>query len=316
MRVLPLYVLLGGWLAVPALAANDPAQLMSRLIEAEKSRSFSGDFVYQRNTGFSTYSIWQQVDANGVSERLVQLDGALSEVVRRNGEIRCATLEERAVPSIDPVRSLARVDPGRLAASYELRVVGDSRVAGRPTTAMAVIPRDQHRYGFELHVDKASGLLAKSLLLNEQGQLLERLQFTRLSVETVEAEQVEGQHCEAVETAERALAEDRQVRWHSEWVPPGFERNDAEVRQSPASDEQVAWLSYSDGLARFSVFVEPLRGEAVADARTQMGPTAIVSKRLPAEGGDVMVTVVGEIPMGTAERIALSMRAEGSQTGQ
>jgi sigma-E factor negative regulatory protein RseB len=65
---------------------------------------------------------------------------------------------------------------------------------------------------------------------------------------------------------------------------------------------------YDDGLARFSVFLEPLNGAKATDARTQLGPTAAVSRRLTTPKGDVMVTVVGEIPIGTAERIALSMR--------
>jgi sigma-E factor negative regulatory protein RseB len=80
-------------------------------------------------------------------------------------------------------------------------------------------------------------------------------------------------------------------------------------RRSPASDEPVACQVYGDGLARFSVFMEPLRGASVEDVRTQLGPTVAVSRRLKTADGDVMVTVVGEIPPGTAERVALSMRA-------
>jgi len=66
---------------------------------------------------------------------------------------------------------------------------------------------------------------------------------------------------------------------------------------------------YGDGLARFSVFLEPLKGSVVEDARSQLGPTVAVSRRMSTDAGDMMVTVVGEIPLGTAERIALSMRA-------
>ena len=74
----------------------------------------------------------------------------------------------------------------------------------------------------------------------------------------------------------------------------------------------MSWLSYGDGLAKFSVFLEPLRG-AWSKMRSQMGPTVAVSKRISTEDGDVMVTVVGEIPLGTAERVALSMRAGAEQ---
>ena len=73
---------------------------------------------------------------------------------------------------------------------------------------------------------------------------------------------------------------------------------------------------YDDGLARFSVFLEPLNGATVTDTRTQLGPTVAVSRRLTTPQGEIMVTVVGEIPIGTAERIALSMRNSASTAKQ
>jgi sigma-E factor negative regulatory protein RseB len=59
-----------------------------------------------------------------------------------------------------------------------------------------------------------------------------------------------------------------------------------------------------------------LNGAAVTDIRTQLGPTVAVSRRVTTAVGDAMVTVVGEIPIGTAERIALSMRSVDDQTRQ
>lgn len=91
---------------------------------------------------------------------------------------------------------------------------------------------------------------------------------------------------------------------------------DAEQRQSPVSSDPVACLLYGDGLARFSVFLEPLHGGPVEDVRVELGPTVAVSRRLGTSDGDVMVTVVGEIPVGTAERIALSMRTAGTAAPQ
>ena len=71
----------------------------------------------------------------------------------------------------------------------------------------------------------------------------------------------------------------------------------------------VSSLMCDDGLARFSVFLEPLNGATVTETRTQLGPTVAVSRRVNTLEGEVMVTVVGEIPIGTAERIALSVRS-------
>ena len=56
--------------------------------------------------------------------------------------------------------------------------------------------------------------------------------------------------------------------------------------------------------------------DAGPDTRAQLGPTVAVSRRLNTPKGKVMVTVVGEIPLGTAERVALSMRAQDAQARQ
>lgn len=309
MRFISLSVLLlGGCFALPVLANEGPA-LLQRLAEAERTQSFNGTFVYERNGSFSTHSIWHRVDEGGaLRERLLQLDGSAQEVLRVDGRVQCASgaLADQLIDSqLWPAREL---DAAQLSEWYELRVLGKSRVAGRATTVLALVPRDQHRYGIELHLDQQTGLPLKSLLVNDKGQLLERFQFTHLQTEIPAAENLQaGAGCRPVRLSP-AQAEAVEA-WRSDWLPPGFSLSSVTQRRSPASDEPVACQVYGDGLARFSVFMEPLRGAAVEDVRTQLGPTVAVSRRLKTADGDVMVTVVGEIPLGTAERVALSMRA-------
>ena len=301
-------LLLSGSLAPPALA-DDAQAWLQRLVDAERSRSFQGTFVYERNGSFSTHGIWHQVGVGGASrERLLQLDGAAQEVLRVDGRVQCASgalADQMADSQLWPARKL---NTEQLNKWYELRVLGDSRIAGRAAKVLALVPRDQHRYGIELHLDQQTGLPLKSLLLNDKGHLLERFQFTDLETVAPSAAELEsGAGCTPVRLQEaQAVAVET---WHSDWLPPGFSLNSVTLRRSPASNEPVACQVYGDGLARFSVFMEPLRGAAVEDMRTQLGPTVAVSRRLKTTDGDVMVTVVGEIPLGTAERVALSMRA-------
>lgn len=310
MRFIPFtFLLFGGWWVSPASAA-EAQDWLHRLMEAERSQSFQGTFVYERNGSFSTHSIWHRVEEGGVvRERLLQLDGPAQEVLRIDGHAQCVsgTLADQVADSQAwPAREL---NVEQLAEWYELRVIGESRVAGRGAVVLALLPRDQHRYGVELHLDRDSGLPLKSLLLNDKGQLLERFQFTRLDTASVPADAAlqPGEGCRPVRVAEsKATAAEK---WRSDWLPPGFTLSTVSQRRSPASEESVAWLVYDDGLARFSVFLEPLHGASVEDARSQLGPTVAVSRRLSTSDGDVMVTVVGEIPLGTAERVALSMRA-------
>ena len=302
---------------MPAFAADAGADSwLQRLIRAEERQSYLGTFVYERNGSFSSHAVWQLADGDQVRERLFQLDGPAAEVMLENGKIACATEELASqVKDVQPWRR-QQLDPARLSESYELHMIGESRVAGRSAVAIAVQPRDQHRYGFELHLDEETALPLKSLMLGEGGQLLERFQFTQFSSGPVQPEDVEaGQACQPVALAQ-VEEKSETTPWRSDWLPPGFQLLDSNVQPSPASDEKVAWLSYGDGLARFSVFIEPLSGTVVEDARSQMGPTVAVSKRITTAGGDVMVTVVGEIPLGTAERVALSMRSGSDQAAQ
>ncbi|MBK5475788.1 MucB/RseB C-terminal domain-containing protein [Pseudomonas sp. TH21] len=312
MRAIPLLtLLLSGWFALPA-HADEAQDWLTRLGRAEQQQSFKGTFVYERNGSFSTHDIWHRVQDGQVRERLLQLDGSAQEVVRLDGRTQCVsgTLVAGLGNSRDaPSRAL---DPQKLNQFYELAVIGKSRVAGRNAVIVSITPRDQYRYGFELHLDRETALPLKSLLLNDQGQLLERFQFTRLDTSLPDDHDLQpGSDCTPVSVAKIQAPQAQSVEaWHLEWLPPGFQLSNSSVRKDTQTKATVESLMYEDGLARFSVFLEPISDVSVTETRTQLGPTVAVSRRLNTVDGEMMVTVVGEIPIGTAERIALSVRGE------
>ena len=311
MRAIPLLsLLLSGWFVVPA-HADEAQDWLIRLGQAEQQQSFHGTFVYERNGSFSTHNIWHRVQNGQVRERLLQLDGSAQEVVRIDGHTQCVSGTLIAGLGDSPNAAARPLDPKKLKNWYELAVVGKSRVAGRDAVIVSLTPRDQHRYGFELHLDKETGLPLKSLLLNDKGQLLERFQFTSLDTDNVPTDKdlLADADCKVITLdSDKASAVKTAQMWHSDWLPPGFELTSSTSHKDPQTKAQVTSLMYDDGLARFSVFLEPLNGATVTDTRTQLGPTVAVSRRLTTPEGEIMVTVVGEIPIGTAERIALSMR--------
>ncbi len=295
---------------MPALAV-DAGQLLHKLGDAEQQTSFSGTFVYGVAGGLSAYQLWQQAGGPQVLQRLVRLDGKPAEAALANGVLRC--LSDDALRDVARDGNWPRLDPDRLGEGYEIRSLGESRVAGRAVDAVALVPRDQHRYGLELYLDRQTTVPLKALLFSENGQLLKRYQFTHFSAESVSSEAIEpGADCQtAPEVSEPAASA---VAWTADWAPPGFRLLNAGLRQRNNRATPLYWLTYGDGLATFTAFVEPATGQAPADERTQLGPTSAVSKRMMAGGQDVMVTVVGEIPLGTAERIALSVRPQAEQS--
>ncbi|WP_460418294.1 MucB/RseB C-terminal domain-containing protein [Pseudomonas sp. microsymbiont 2] len=321
MRALPLLsLLLGSSLTVQALAANsspEASEWLSKLARAEQEQSYQGSFVYERNGSFSTHDIWHRVQDGRVSERLLQLDGSAQEIVRVDGKVQCVSGALVSGVGAPPDSAPRALDPLKLMSWYDLGVAGKSRVAGRDAVIVTLTPRDQHRYAFELHLDRRTGLPLRSLMLNDKGQLLERFQMTRLDTDDLpsDGDLSASAACKPVEPGASRTAE-TVAGWRSDWLPPGFELVNSSVRRDPARKSTVSSLMYDDGLARFSVFLEPIGSDVGADTRAQLGPTVAVSRRLNTPTGKVMVTVVGEIPLGTAERIALSMRAQDAQARQ
>lgn len=184
MRALPLLsLLIGSCMTVPALAANsspEASEWLNKLAQAEQKQSYQGSFVYERNGSFSSHDIWHRVDDGKVSERLLQLDGAAQEIVRVDGKVECVSGALASGVTAPPDTAPRVLDPLKLMGWYDLSVAGKSRVAGRDAVIITLTPRDQHRYAFELHLDRHSGLPLRSLMLNDKGQLLERFQMTRL----------------------------------------------------------------------------------------------------------------------------------------
>jgi sigma-E factor negative regulatory protein RseB len=286
------------------------------MADAATQQNFRGTFIYERSGNFSTHRIWHLVQGSAVSERLLQLDGQEQEVVLADGKVLCASgslLEQQAGAQQWAGRKL---DVARLEAVYELKTMGDSRVAGRPAVVLLLLPRDTNRYARELQLDRATGLPLKSLLLNGQGQLLERLQFTSLEPDAALASQelLPVTDCRALPQAAQAA---RAVSdWKIGWMPAGFIQVGVLEDRSDASGQPLQTLVFDDGLARFSVFIEALGETQVNSAHLQVGPTVVVSRPITTARGQFMATVVGEVPLPTAERIALSVAPGSSEAEQ
>ncbi|MBD8680823.1 MucB/RseB C-terminal domain-containing protein [Pseudomonas sp. CFBP 13719] len=301
-------------LAAPVAAAPDAAQWLESMTRAERTQNFEGTFVYERDGDFSTYQVWHRAGDGGVHERVLKLDGVASERVQVGGRTSCATGNPMLSVGQGPAGHDGVVDPLKLMSWYELRVAGASRVAGRDAVVVTLVPKDRDRYAFEMHLDTRTGLLLKSLLIDAQGRLLERLQYTRLEPGAPASADLKATpNCKPVLHTVAGPAPRDVSAWRSKWIPAGFELAQTGLRKSSASNASVTSLLYADGLAHFSVFLEPLNGASARDTRVQLGPTAAVSRRLKTADGEMMITVVGEIPLGTAERIALSMQRQDGQ---
>lgn len=295
---------------VPALAEVSPAHAqLQAMSQANRSLEYTGRFLYQFGAEVSTMEVSHAVIDGNEYQRLTHLDGRLVEVLRRGDEVIC----------VHPDRSLTRMQKAqggpmglaqRLAddvpAQYNILVDGDGRVAGRTATRVRVAPLDTHRYGYRLWLDDASRLLLKSEVVDGSGVALERVEFVSLDLNPsltladFEVPAAVGQNeLQPVASDHEAS----QLRVQSAWLPAGFEAADQDWRSGDGKRKPVAAQGYSDGLAAFTVFVENVGEGAVEEGVSRVGPTVAVSRRLAAPSGNYLITLVGEVPQTTAERV-------------
>ncbi len=302
-RILALLVLvLSG-----AAYAQSPEALdwLRRIHDATQKLSYKGTFVYQNGGRTETSRITRYVDRSGDIEKLEVMDGVPREIVRTKDTIKCYLPEARLV-KVDR-RSGERGFPAllpqkvsELARHYDISLGETRRVSGFDCQAVVLKPRDNLRYGYKLYADSASGMLLKAVTFDAAGQDIEQFMFTQLSLGGVSRDMVKPRHHAGGWRVEDAAASPANLTgWSLSNELPGF-RKIVELRRRLES-KSVGQVVYSDGLAAVSVFIEPMEGRS--GSRTglaSMGAIHIFTR----EVANHMVTVVGEAPAASVQRIA------------
>jgi sigma-E factor negative regulatory protein RseB len=288
--------------------------------------SYDGIFSYFSGNDLSTLRVIHTV-TNGVQrERLIHLNGAPREIVRTGDKVACILQPgdeilalESSIPSGPFARAFAKAFEGA-SDHYRMSLHGVDRVANREAMRVAVLPRDEERYGFRLWIDRDSALLLRSELIDARGKKLEIFQFATLKVGGTISEQDltpethDGALTSRMELGPTQTPPPQLVEWQAGWVPDGFTMASSDIRRTPSTSQAVNTMMYSDGLAAFSIFVEAMPEAGAANLISRSGATVAVTLTLDAgsDQGNHLVTVVGEIPTATAQKIALSIRHVGN----
>ncbi len=285
---------------------------LRKIHDATEKLSYSGTFVYQQGERMEASRIARLVDAGGAVERLEVVDGLAREIIRTRDGVRCYLPDSQTIKvdrSADR-RSFPAVLPdhiGGLAAHYEITLGGQSRVAGFDCQTVILKPRDGLRYGYKLWADLKSGMLLKSRTLDENGHTVEQFRFTQLTLGGVTRERIKAKHAAGsrdwkVDDAAVVPADLAGAGWIvSADHLPGF-RKVVEVQRNLRDAKPVRHIVYSDGLAAVSVFIEPMRSgkDPVRTGLASAGAINVFTR----EVANHLVTVVGEAPAGSVQRVA------------
>jgi sigma-E factor negative regulatory protein RseB len=303
--------------AAAAAQAQPPEALawLRKIHDATQKLSYKGTFVYQQDGRAETSRITRYVDAKGDIEKLESMDGTPREIVRTRDVVRCY-LPDRKVVKVDrrsPEREFPALLPERvtaLARHYEISLGDVQRVAGFECQEIVLRPRDELRYGHRLYADLATGMLLKAVTVDAGGRAIEQFTFTELSLAGVTRDMVRPRHAaQAWRVEDSAAAPARLPGWRLSAELPGF-RKVVELKRRLGESRPVGQMVYSDGLAAVSVFIEPLEAPgAVRTGLASMGAIHIYTR----EVANHMVTVVGEAPAVSVQRIADSVEFRAPQ---
>jgi len=302
--------------------SSEAGMWLQKMGAALRHESYEGIFTYMRGYQLDTVQVAHEFRDGQEFERLLHLNGAPRELIRAGDDIVCnhANIGHVETDHEFLMGPFTRAFSEKLSSSqsfYHFSVLGSDRIAGRAAVVLGIAPKNIDRYGYRLWLDRQTGLLLQSHLVNG-GRILEAFQFSRIEIgnpispqslastlgddrvqhrlgiysapQPSEAKSPQPQIAQQPQTPQQPLA------WRVAWLPSGFR-----AVSSPARDRVL----YTDGLATFSVFFERPGASKLGELETHMGGTVVITRRI--KGSAQQITVVGEVPADTAKRVAESV---------
>jgi sigma-E factor negative regulatory protein RseB len=302
-------------LAPAAWAELSPRDYLDQMSHGFRELDYRGEFTYEFGSHMDTLSIAHAVRDGVEKERLVYLNGKLREVVRDGHPLNCIHPgdEIMRLGSVITSGPLGQTLQGNhdIADYYGLAYGESTRIAGRAARQIVVQPADEYRYGFHLYLDQQTGLLLKSVTFSPVGTVLERFQFTRIEIgaaitdSELSATQADSHHANHYMVAQAGTAGAPVVdSIEALWLPPGFYLSATAVQQ--AGDRPVQLSMYTDGFATLTLVLEANHQGIVTadDGKAHRGATVAYMRQLSRLGQPYLLTVVGEVPLLTAEKVA------------
>lgn len=300
--------------AGPVLA-DSVQSWITKMSNSSHQGNYQGTFVFWRDQKIEAMHISHGSKAGQVWVGLESLNGESRQLIHQNGEVT-SIFPDKHLVSINEMTSNLPFHPDlpkdikQLNKHYELKMLGQDRVASRETQVILVNPKDDLRYGFKYWLDKDTGLMLRCDVFNEKKKVLEHMMFT--DFEYLQSPPAEAFKQTSIPQSYKILKQDETQRlhkagnsWFAKQLPDGFVLTKNILKPMRKKQNSVQQLVFSDGLASVSVFIDQnVKSSHRLDGHTAMGSVNAFGLML----SDYQVTAIGEAPSDTIKWIAESIR--------
>ncbi|HGE6136784.1 TPA: sigma-E factor regulatory protein RseB [Vibrio cholerae] len=293
-----------------AFAEEESAEaLLYQMSEASQHLNYELSYILVKKNSIEPLLYRHARQDDQQLAHLVYLSGPVREVIRRGDEVSYIEpgVEPFTIESgnmVAPTIPMLNTDVAELSRYYDFVKVGRAREAGAACQVLRVVPKDGLRYSYVVWVDEKSHLPLRADLLDRDGEVLEQYRTISFSVSERLAEIMAGLNkVQLPEVLKLPKGSVQETFWQVTWVPDGFQAMELNRYRMAMTERLVESQMYSDGLFNFSVYVSAsdnysLKGQLVRQGRRTLH--SVVK-------GENEISVVGDIPPATAQRIAQSV---------
>lgn len=276
--------------------ADEAQDWLTKMANAMHAHDYSGTFVYVRGQTMDAMSVSHRNASGQEIEQVRTLTGDTREVTRNAHDMTYQCLDEHHRLANPTVRlpleySFNGKQYEHLTQRYDVHLGDQDRVAGMDCQEVVLQPKDMLRYAQTYCVESNMGLMLRSDLMDTSGVPIERMMFTDVTIQPAIGGAMSISSSPVIPLAPLDLDNDI-------W-PVGFERV---LVQEMDQGHGEHWV-FSDGLAKVSVFIEPVDEAQANDRELKKG----IFHLYQVTRDNRRVTVIGEVPAKTVRLMAESL---------
>ena len=296
----------GTLMAVVAIqaATEDPHEWLDRMTSAVETTNYEGTVIRITGGKAEALKVLHTVADGVIREKLIAQEGDGLEIIRNGNEVHCILPERQSVlvEAWNDQSTLFSTLPSsdiRFGNEYDVMVVREDRVAGHKTVLIAIRPHDEYRFGHRIWLDKGTGFPLQTQLIDAEGQALAQVKFAEITLDkkilaSDLAPSYNIKNFKWYNPPRRKVTQAVDSPWDVADLPVGFRLISTHEEMLPGSENKVAHLLFSDGLANVSVFIAVNDGNKFAET-SKVGASNSYSILID----NYRVTAVGEVPPAT-----------------